>query len=240
MTDALIDNIAALLGGVVPAIVIRYMCRNGVSNFRWIPWVSVSIVVAILLQYLILVEPRPSYSVESDEVKAAVEAATEAADKIIQTADALAPSDSPEFHPPSWNYYYNDGNSYVEGYSEVRLLGNKPDYQYKIFVKCMSPDTLHLVLSDGYRDYRFSTEDSSRGSVTPLYAYVDNDPLNYDRKVRVVDGTAVLPVDNVATILSKGALLKISLIARTDRDTLLSQTAIFVLTHFKYTWDECT
>ena len=220
------------------------MYQNGSSNFRWVPSVAVLIIVAIALQYLILVEPRPSYHAESAEVEAAVDDAIEAVNEITGLVDEYKdtltpPADSPEFHTPTWNYFYNDGESYVEGYSEVRLLGNEPYYQHKILIKCLVPDTLHVMPSAGYYDYSFYTEDSHRGAVTPIYARLDNERLAFDRKVRVTNGTALVPIDDAPARLSKGALLELLLVMRTDRNGMSPQDAIFVLRHFDHTWDEC-
>ena len=244
MNDALVANITALLGGVVPAIVLRHMYQNGSSDFRWIPSVVLLIIVAIVLQYLILVEPRPSYDAEAAEVEAAVDAAVEAADKLTglvdEYTDALTPSaDSPEYHRPTWNYYYNDGDSYVEGYSEVRLVGNTPYYQHKILIKCLVPDTLRVSPSAGYYDYSFSTEDSHLGDVTRVYARLDDKSLSFDNKVRVINGEAVIPLDDAPARLSNGALLELSLIMRADGNGMSPQDAVFVLRHFDHTWDEC-
>lgn len=238
MGDTLVANITALLGGVVPVLLLRLTYRNRLSDFRWISWVAAAILVAVGLQYLILVVPRLSARADTAEGSSEL---SELIDQ-IEYKMALAPlPDSAEFRAsPSWGYYYNDGDSYVEGYSEVRLIRNMPAYQYKVRVRCSDPDVLYLAISEGYFGYSFATETSPRGSVTSVSVSIDNTNLLIADKVRVTDGFAIISASNLVDRLSKGVLLEFRISARVERfEWYRYHDAIFVLNLLGWSWREC-
>ena len=222
------------------------MYRNGPSDFRWIPWVAVSIFCAVALQYLIFVAQRPSDRAATVAVSNEMSELSNEMSELVDEMEyklALAPlPDSAEFHAsPGWEYYYNDGDSYVEGYSEVRLIRNMPDYQYKVRVQCSNPDILHLTLSEGYFEYSFATEHSPRGSVTSVSLSIDNTPLLIADKVRVTDGSAIISASNLADELSKGVLLHFRFSGRVERfDWDTYHDVIFILKLFGWSWRECS
>ena len=240
MADVLVANIGALLAAFVTAIMHWSKYPRDTTDFRWVPAVTVTICVAIGLQYIILVVVQRPSSDRAEIVDVSNEL-SELAD-VMEYKLALAPlPDSAEFHYPSWDYHYNGGYSYVEGYSEVRLIRNMPNYQYKVRVHCSDPNTLYISLAEGYFDYTFATDQSAKGSVTSVGIKLDNTILLNAEKVPVIDDIATISASDIADRMSKGVLLSLDLEVRVDdlfEDSSYHRT-IFVLQLFWWAWREC-
>ena len=213
-------------------------------NYRWIAVIVFFILFAIGLQYMILAGPRPP--AQSETIASDVSEVTDDFERVVDEIEyklGLAPlPDDAEFHFPTWHYHYNDGYSYVEGYSEVVLNSNTPLFQYRARIQCSEPNTLYVSLLEGYYDYSFATENSPRGNVTRVTIYVNDDIRIVNEKVRVTDGSAIIPFSNLLEEFSKGVLIRVSLDAQVERfgwDNR-SHSVIFDLQLFDFRWRECS
>ena len=193
--------------------------------------------------------PKASDVVESEPDVVELESdMSEAADDLERMVDeieyklGLAPlPDDTEFHFPTWHYHYNDGYSYVEGYSEVSLSRNVPMYQYRVRIQCSEPSTLYLSLLEGYFDYSFYIENSPQGHVTRISIRMDNHRI-VDDKVRVTDGSAIIPFSNLVDEFSEGVLLVVYLTAQVERFGWddITHRVIFEMGLFDWHWRECS
>lgn len=230
MAEVIVSNITALLGGIVPIIILRFTSNIGAKDFRVIVSIGAIVLIGVGLQYAILFESKPTARSE-----AAIPSGLP--DK---TPGAPLPDDA-EFHLPTWHYSYNDGYSYVEGYSEVVLNGNVPDYQYRARIQCSEPQTLYVSLLEGYYDYSFLTENSPHGSVTRITIYIDGHLQIVAEKVRVADDSAIIPFANLVEKLSEGVLLRVNLSAQVKEfDWNPFHSVIFDLDLFEWNWRDCS
>ena len=162
---------------------------------------------AVMLQFVVrAVEFRPiepSVPDEPDRVTVA--------QKLSVVVDELEDyiEISAELQYPGWKYYYNGGDSYVEGYSEIRQLSYVHYYQLAVRVHCSDPDVLHVILPESLRKIgTLAVKENAKGQFTEMSVVVGDDYLFVVARAELVDNyTAALTISDLPSILSNGILL---------------------------------
>ena len=164
MKDVFVFNITALLGGVVPAFMLRF---TETRNFRWIAGIALFILFAVGLQYMILAGPRPAAQSETAIASDVSKSTDDFEPAVNETAKA---SDVVESEP-----------DVVESESDVAALTDDfgrmvDEIEYKLGLAPLPDDaefhypTWHYHYNDGYNYVEGYSEVRLHRNM-PMYQY---------------------------------------------------------------------
>ena len=188
MVEGIVPYIGTVVSAIVPSIIYRSMYPNVRFDFRWIALAGVIFLAGAAFQYRILTTYNQPEALTSTTIKP------------NNTDETLfVPTSSAQFHYPAWKYHYNSGDSYVEGFSEVRLAGTSVAFQYRANIQCSDPNTLRFSIGER-KEREFVTETSSLGNVTEVSIFIDRRVMLDIRKLPVTDNKAILYISDLADV----------------------------------------